>query len=161
LPFTGALPIGLDIRTGYELAELKVQWLVCDFGRRFGRYNQADLAVDIAQLQNQRAFQTIANEVAVASFQVLRARSLHRIATESVRRAEGGTSPNAPTGSPPAVFGSTPCANSIWTNRGLGNSVPAARCKGVKFASASLALTFAPRAISNSAAGLELMTFRV
>jgi outer membrane protein TolC len=88
LPFTGALPVGLDIRTGYELAELKVQWLVCDFGRRFGRYNQAGLAVDIAQLQTQRAYQTIANEVAVAYNQVLRARSLHRIATESVRRAE-------------------------------------------------------------------------
>src|SRR5262249_42216371 len=50
--------------------------------------NQACLAVDIAQLQTQRVFQTVANEVAVAYYQVLRARSLHRIATESVRRAE-------------------------------------------------------------------------
>src|SRR5262249_51389715 len=51
IPFTGAIPVGLDINTGYELAELKVQWLLCDFGRRLGRYNQAGLNVDIAQLQ--------------------------------------------------------------------------------------------------------------
>src|SRR5262249_28174006 len=86
LPFTGALPIGLDLRTGYELAELKVQWLVCDFGRRLGRYHQAGLAADIAQLQTERAYQTVANDVAVAYYQVLRARSLHRIARDSVRR---------------------------------------------------------------------------
>jgi len=88
LPFTGSLPIGLNIQTGYELAELKVQWLVCDFGRRLGRYNQAGIATDIAQLQTQRAYQNVANEVAVAYYQVLRARSLRRIAKESVRRAE-------------------------------------------------------------------------
>jgi outer membrane protein TolC len=88
LPFTGSLPIGLNIQTGYELAELKVQWLVCDFGRRLGRYNQAGIATDIAQLQTQRAYQTVANDVAMAYYQVLRARSLRRIASESVRRAE-------------------------------------------------------------------------
>jgi len=88
IPGLGAIPFGLNINTGYELAELKLQWLVCDFGRRLGRYNQAGLAVDIAQLQTQRAYQTVANEVAVAYYQVLRTRSLRRIATESVRRAE-------------------------------------------------------------------------
>ena len=85
-PLLGSVPVGLQGQTGFEVAELKVQWLVCDFGRRLGRYNQAGLAVDIAQLQTQRAYQTVANEVAVAYYQVLRARSLHRIATESVRR---------------------------------------------------------------------------
>jgi outer membrane protein len=88
LPGAGALPVGLTLRTGYELAELRLQWLVCDFGRRLGRYHQAGLAVDIAQLQTQRAYQTVANDVAVAYYQVLRARSLRRIARESVRRAE-------------------------------------------------------------------------
>jgi outer membrane protein TolC len=88
VPFTGALPVGLDLHTGYELAELKLQWLVCDFGRRMGRYNQAGLAVDIAQLQTERAYQTVANDVATAYYQVLRARSLCRIAEEAVRRAE-------------------------------------------------------------------------
>jgi outer membrane protein TolC len=88
LPFGGSLPVGLDIKTGYELAELKVQYLVCDFGRRLGRYNQAGLAADIAQLQTDRAYQTVANDVAAAYYQVLRTRSLNRITTESVRRAE-------------------------------------------------------------------------
>jgi outer membrane protein TolC len=88
IPFTGAVPIGLDIKTGYEAAELKLQWLVCDFGRRLGRYNQAGLAVDIAQLQTERAYQTVGNDVALAYYQVLRARSLRRIADEAVRRAE-------------------------------------------------------------------------
>lgn len=58
--------MGLNLDTGYELAELKLQWLVCDFGRRLRRYRQAEIAVDIAQLQPDRAFQTVANEVAVA-----------------------------------------------------------------------------------------------
>jgi outer membrane protein len=88
LPGTGALPVGLDIRPGYELAELKLQWLICDFGRRLGRYNQAGLAADIAQLQTERAYQTVANDVALAYYQVLRARSLRRIAGEAVHRAE-------------------------------------------------------------------------
>ena len=88
LPLLGTVPVGIEGQTGFELAELKLQWLLCDFGRRLGRYNQAGLAVDIAQLQTQRAYQTVANDVAVAYYQVLRARSLNRIATESVRRAE-------------------------------------------------------------------------
>jgi outer membrane protein TolC len=87
-PLLGSIPVGLQGQTGFELAELKLQWLVCDFGRRVGRYNQAGLATEIAQLQTQRAYQTVANDVAVAYYQVLRTRSLRRIATESVRRAE-------------------------------------------------------------------------
>jgi outer membrane protein TolC len=88
LPLLGTVPVGIEGQTGFELTELKLQWLVCDFGRRLGRYNQAGLGVDIAQLQTQRAYQTVANDVAGAYYQLLRARSLHRIATESVRRAE-------------------------------------------------------------------------
>ena len=49
------MPVGLNLESGYELAELKLQWLVCDFGRRIGQYNQAGLAADIAQLQTDRA----------------------------------------------------------------------------------------------------------
>ena len=88
LPLLGTVPVGLQGQNSYELAELKLQWLVCDFGRRLGRYNQAGLAVDIAQLRTERAYQTVANDVALAYYQVLRVRSLHRIADESVRRAE-------------------------------------------------------------------------
>ncbi|HEV3082816.1 MAG TPA: TolC family protein, partial [Gemmataceae bacterium] len=69
IPALGAVPIGLNIDTGFELADLKLQWLICDFGRRLGRYRQAGLAADIAQLQTERAYQTVANEVAVAYYQ--------------------------------------------------------------------------------------------
>ncbi len=87
-PFFGAAPVGLKIDTGYELAELKLQWLICDFGRRLGRYRQAGIAVDIAALQSERAFQTVANEVAVAYYQVLRTQALRKTAVEAVRRAQ-------------------------------------------------------------------------
>jgi outer membrane protein TolC len=88
IPAVGSIPIGLNINTGYELAEVKLQWLICDFGRRLGRYRQAGLAADIAQLQSERAFQTVANEVAVAYYQVLRTRALRKTARDAVRRAE-------------------------------------------------------------------------
>jgi outer membrane protein TolC len=87
-PGVGAIPVGLDIQTGYELAELKLQWLICDFGRRTGAYHQAGLAEEIAKLQTERAYQTVANDVSTAYYQVLRVQALHRIAEESVRRAE-------------------------------------------------------------------------
>src|SRR5262249_14364866 len=88
LPALGSIPIGLNITTGYELADLKLQWLICDFGRRLGRYRQAGFAVEIAQLQRERAYQTVANEVAVAYYQVLRTRALRKTARDAVRRAE-------------------------------------------------------------------------
>jgi outer membrane protein TolC len=88
LPALGSIPIGLDLDTGYELAEMKLQWLICDFGRRLGRYRQAGIAADVAQLQSERAYQTVANEVAVAYYQVLRTRALRKTAVDAVRRAE-------------------------------------------------------------------------
>jgi outer membrane protein TolC len=88
LPLLGTVPVGIEGQTGFEVAELKLQWLICDFGKRLARYNQAGIGADIAQLQTERAYQTVANDVATAYYQVLRARSLHRIATEAVRRAE-------------------------------------------------------------------------
>jgi outer membrane protein TolC len=87
-PFLGAVPAGLKFNTGYELADLKLQWLICDFGRRLGRYRQAGIAVEIAQLQTDRAYQTVANEVSVAYYQVLRTRALRKTARDAVRRGE-------------------------------------------------------------------------
>jgi outer membrane protein len=87
LPIGGAVPVGLNLETGYGLGDVRLQWLICDFGRREGRYCQAKLGVEIASLQSERAYQTVANEVAVAYYQVLRATSLRRIAQEAVRRA--------------------------------------------------------------------------
>jgi outer membrane protein TolC len=88
IPGLGALPVGLNINTGYEFADFKLQWLICDFGRRLGRYRQAGLALEIAQLQTERAYQTVADEVAVAYYQVLRTRALRKTAVDAVRRAE-------------------------------------------------------------------------
>ena len=82
------MPVGLNIGTTFELAELKVQWLLLDFGRRLGRYEQARLATDIAGLQTDRAFQTVANEVAIAYYSVLRSQALRRTAQDALRRAE-------------------------------------------------------------------------
>src|SRR5262245_10820222 len=81
-----ALPVGLNISTGYELAELRLQWLLCDFGRRMGRYNASQLAIDLHRLQTDRAYQTVANEVAVGYYNVLRTEALLRVAQESVVR---------------------------------------------------------------------------
>jgi outer membrane protein len=88
VPFTGAVPLGLHIQSGYELAELKVQWLLLDFGRRLGRHEQAKLAVDVARLQTDRAYQTVANDVAVAYYGVLHAKALRRTFDDAARRAE-------------------------------------------------------------------------
>src|SRR5262249_37218807 len=88
LPGIGAVPFGLNLGTTFELAELKVQWLLLDFGRRLGLYEQARLASDIAWLQTERAHQTVANEVAVAYYNVLRSQALRRTAQDALRRAE-------------------------------------------------------------------------
>jgi outer membrane protein TolC len=88
LPGLGALPVGLNIGTSFELAELRILWLLLDFGQRLGRYQQARLATDIAGLQTDRAYQTVANEVAVAYYNVLRTQALRRTAKDALRRAE-------------------------------------------------------------------------
>jgi outer membrane protein TolC len=88
LPGIGAVPFGLNLGTSFELAELKVQWLLLDFGRRLGLYEQARLASDVAWLQTERAHQTVANEVAVAYYNVLRSQALRRTAQDALRRAE-------------------------------------------------------------------------
>ena len=88
LPGLGAVPIGLNLGTTFELAELKVQWLLLDFGRRLGLYEQAKLSSDIAGLQTERAHQTVANEVAVAYYNVLRSQALRRTALDALHRTE-------------------------------------------------------------------------
>jgi outer membrane protein len=88
LPPFGTLPVGLEISSGYELAELKIQWLILDFGRRLGRFEQAKLATDVSQLQTDRAFQTVSNEVSVAYYAVLRSQAFRRTAQDANLRAE-------------------------------------------------------------------------
>ena len=88
VPFLGFAPVGLHVTTPYELAELRVQWVLLDFGRRLGRYQQARLANDIAVLQTDRAYQTVASDVAVAFYNVLRSQALRQTAKDGLRRAE-------------------------------------------------------------------------
>ena len=84
IPGAGSIPVNFNLQSGYDLAELNLQWLIYDFGRRTSLYRTAGLGVDIAQLQTDRAYQTVASEVQTAYYQVLRAASLHRIAEEAV-----------------------------------------------------------------------------
>jgi outer membrane protein TolC len=72
----------------YGLEELLIQWTLWDFGRTYGRYQQATLGISIAQLQAIRASQTVAYEVTAAYYRVLQARATRRVAEEAVRRAE-------------------------------------------------------------------------
>jgi outer membrane protein TolC len=83
----GSFPVGLNLNSGFALEDIRMQWLICDFGRRAGRYNQAEIGIVIAQLQTSRAYQTVANEVCLAYYQVLRADSLQLIAKEAVHRS--------------------------------------------------------------------------
>jgi outer membrane protein len=87
IPGVGSIPVNFNSQSGYDLAELNLQWLIYDFGRRTSLYRTTGLAVDISQLQTDRAYQTVADEVQTAYYQVLRVKSLHRIAEEAVRRA--------------------------------------------------------------------------
>src|SRR5262249_10563908 len=80
--------VGVHDSHALQFADLRLQWLICDFGRRLGLYNQAGINVDIAAQQTCRAYQTVANEVAIAYYEVLRARALLRTARDAVRRAQ-------------------------------------------------------------------------
>jgi outer membrane protein TolC len=88
IPSLGTVPVGLNLGTTFELAELRIQWLLLDFGRRLGLHEQARLATDIAGLQTERAYQTVADEVATAYYNVLRSEALRRTAQDALRRAE-------------------------------------------------------------------------
>ena len=88
VPGVGALPFGLNVGTSFELAELKIQWLLLDFGRRLGRYEQAKLASERRSAPDGSRDQTVANEVAVAYYNVLRSQALRRTSQDAFRRAE-------------------------------------------------------------------------
>jgi outer membrane protein TolC len=72
----------------YTVAELFLQWTLCDFGRTTGRYRHAEIGVDIAQLQAVRTGQTVVFDVSSAYYRVLQTQASLRIAQEAVRLAE-------------------------------------------------------------------------
>jgi outer membrane protein TolC len=69
-------------------SELQLQWTLYDFGRTAGRYGQASMREKIAQLQAERARETVAYDVVTAYMQAREATALRTIAVESIRRAE-------------------------------------------------------------------------
>jgi outer membrane protein TolC len=92
-PSTGfALPLAeFSDAPGYQtytVQELFLQWTLWDFGRTSGRYRQAEIGIDIAQLQAVRTSQTVVFDVSTAYFRVLQAEANVRIAREAVRLAE-------------------------------------------------------------------------
>jgi len=83
--FIGVAPGGASDR--FDRAELGVQWILTDFGRTSGRVGQASTAVDIAQLQYERAREGVTYDVAKAYFAVLQAQANTKIAEEGVALA--------------------------------------------------------------------------
>jgi outer membrane protein TolC len=81
------LPTTFDTHT-YNQAEVQLQWTLYDFGRTAGRFRQAEARTRIAELQSQRAEETIAFDVATAYLLALRAGALRVIQEEAIRRAE-------------------------------------------------------------------------
>jgi outer membrane protein TolC len=72
----------------YAVSELFLAWTLCDFGRTTGRYRQAEIGVDIAQLEAVRTTQTVVFEVAMAYYKLLQTQATLRVAEEAVRLAE-------------------------------------------------------------------------
>ena len=84
----GAVPVGLNIGTIVRTRRAQGSMAAPRLRPRLGRYEQARLANDIAGLQTDRAYQTVANEVAVAYYNVLRSQALRRTAQDALRRSE-------------------------------------------------------------------------
>lgn len=72
----------------FRSAELNLQWVVWDFGRTPGRYQQAQAARDIAELQYDRGIQTVVYNTTAAYFNLLQKKAMIRVAKEAVRRAK-------------------------------------------------------------------------
>jgi outer membrane protein TolC len=72
----------------FDMAELRAQWTLWDFGRTTSRFGQSLLAKEIAGLQLVRNEQTVAFDVTSAYFEALSAKAAADIADESIRRAQ-------------------------------------------------------------------------
>jgi outer membrane protein len=73
---------------GFMMAELSIEWILWDFGRRLGTYCQSELQYDIARCQCRRAEQTVAFKVAEAYNRLLAAYARIKVADESIRRSK-------------------------------------------------------------------------
>jgi outer membrane protein len=82
------LPSSTPGTHSYVQPELQLLWTVYDFGRRTGRYQQAVARERIAELQLERADQTVQFDVTAAYLNILLARASLRVQEEAVRQAE-------------------------------------------------------------------------
>ena len=71
----------------FQRAELKVQMTIWDFGRSLGKYEQAELGKQIADLQRRRMEQSVLYQTAKAYFNLLRAQKARTIAAEALKQA--------------------------------------------------------------------------
>jgi len=71
----------------FQRAELKVQMTIWDFGRSLGKYEQAELGKQIADLQRKRMEQSVLFKTAEAYFNLLRAQKARTIAAEALKEA--------------------------------------------------------------------------
>jgi outer membrane protein TolC len=85
--YTGIIRAVNDEPHSYQETELALQWTVYDFGRTGGRYRQAVARERLAELQLDRAAQTVELDVAAAYLEVLLARASRRVQEDAVRRA--------------------------------------------------------------------------
>ncbi len=72
----------------FDVAELRAQWTLWDFGRTASKYGQSLIMQDIAGLQYVRTQQTVSFDVASAYFESLSAKAAYVAAQEAVRRAQ-------------------------------------------------------------------------
>jgi len=72
----------------YAQAEMVLQWTLYDFGRTSSRFREVTARARLAELQWQRAVQTIDFDVAAAYYNVLLARAYGRVQDEAIQRAE-------------------------------------------------------------------------
>ncbi len=72
----------------FDVAELRAQWTLWDFGRTASKFGQSLILQDIAGLQYLRTQQTVSFDVATAYFEALSARAARTAAKEAVRRAQ-------------------------------------------------------------------------
>jgi outer membrane protein TolC len=87
-PVGGLIPSSLKQDHNFVQTEFDVQYTICDFGRRSGRYGQAVSRQRITELQFHRAQQTVAYDVATAYLGVLRSQAARQVQEKTVQRAE-------------------------------------------------------------------------
>jgi len=80
--------LGTILDQDFNLTEVKVQWMICDFGRSLGRLEQTRFYKNIADEQYRRKKQTIIYQTSEAYYNVLRARKAKKVASEAVATAK-------------------------------------------------------------------------